>query len=148
MNKILTEENKELILKLLKKEEIAVLVIEDHKLMQQGLETSFATAFPNSTVYCFEGFGIDDDSLEDLIMKGRYDIVVTGGSLGAWKPHPIFGQSSAKIVEFVKEHSQKSFVMSTSFRSTTNLSAMKKGADLSVDKAYLNDFFNEVKELY
>ncbi len=147
MESILTKEVKEIILKLLKKEEIAILVIEDNRIMQQGLEMSLKDMFPNATVYCFEGFEVDEHSLETLIEKGGYDITITGGSLSMWRPHPLFGKSSAKIVEFIKERKPETFVISTSLQPSTNLSTMKKGADLSVDKSLWVEFSDEVKAL-
>lgn len=143
----LSEEVEEIIRNLLKKEQIATLVIEDHKIMRDGLETALMDAFPNTTVYCFEGFGVDEHPLEILIQKGKYDIIVTGGSLGTWEAHPVFERSSAKIVEFIKEHSPTSFVISTSLLNKTNQAAVDEGADFSVDKVYLSKFFNEVKAL-
>lgn len=118
------------IAQLLKREEIAILIIEDSRELQLHLEKIFTEAFPNATVYSFEGFGVDEHELEFLIEKGGYDIVSVDGSLNTWNPHPVFGTRGTKIVQYIKEVVPKTFVISCSSDPLNNDLSIKRGADM------------------
>ncbi len=98
------------------------------------------------STYCFEGFGVDQHDIEFLI-KSKYDIVSVDGSLGKWEDHPVFGTNGANLVEFIKKETPETLVISISLEDWRNALALKKGANLAVNKSKLHEFLGEMKEL-
>jgi hypothetical protein len=134
--------------KLLAEPEISTLIVDDDKVMQEGFEIFFKDLFPNtSSPYSYEGFGVDEHTIEDIIEKGKYFLHIVDGRLAKWEPHPVFGQSGPELVAFIREKRPNSFVISVSMQTDVNALAVKKGADFSVDKGKLTEFANAVTEL-
>lgn len=145
---MIDEFNIEKIRNLLKKVEMNILIIEDNKSNQQAMEQVFGEAFPNSThPYSFEGFGVDDHTIEDLITNGNYDLFVLDSSLKNWEPHPVFEQYGPNMIPFIKEKNPKAIIISVSLEPHNNRAAISKGADFSVIKSSLVDFLHEVEKI-
>lgn len=131
------------VLKELKKNpNLRILIVEDSKILVDGISTILQMYHPTAVIDIFEKE--DFPSIEIFIKEKGYHLVILGGGRTKWPPHPVAGIMAVEIIKVIKQRNPEVVVMFVSTDLPTVEMMAKRGADISYLKQDLHELFLQV----
>lgn len=123
---------------------IRMLVIDDAKptFLVEDMVENIQKSFPLAKIGSVAGF----DGIEDVIIKGQYNVIFLDASLHNWKAHEVFGNYGGNLIPFIKKESPSTFIVATSSDSGFNEEMIKRGAHGYIKKTHLDNPLKEITE--
>lgn len=144
---LISEEGREIIHSLVeraKTEEITILIVDDNRHIKSVLQRIIIPLlFKKAKV---RDLAADEYlKIEPIVTEGKYDLIILGGMLRQWPPHPDFKQDGINLIQFILASSINTCILSISGSERSLLLAQEKGVHAAIHRLYLNDFLQEFK---